>query len=173
MKTAMNEIKDKVDRLLAILDEDIQHLQDNISTLNELRGFVIKRDDVSLQKLLENVQSESNSYKENELKRRLLREQLAAALGCSFAQVTLSKLETALSGEKKTEIAQRKIKLQTLAGKLKIEHSSTVMLLSDCARFNSMLLKGILEVGQTGTITYSSRGSTERQINPALMNLQF
>jgi hypothetical protein len=87
--------------------------------------------------------------------------------------MTLSRLETALSGDKKTEITQRKIKLQTLAGKLKKEHSSTAMLLSDCARFNSSLLKSILEFGQAGTITYSSRGFAERQTNPAFMNLQF
>ncbi|MGD0785207.1 MAG: hypothetical protein ABR969_05280 [Sedimentisphaerales bacterium] len=173
MKTAMIEIENKVDQLLVVLDNDIQHLQDNLSTLNELRGLVIKRDDVSLQKLLESIQSESNSYKENELKRRLLREELAVALDCSLAQMTLSRLETALSEDKKTEIVQRKIKLQTLAGKLKKEHSSTAMLLSDCARFNSVLLKGILEFGQAGTITYSSRGFAERQINPAFINLQF
>jgi hypothetical protein len=173
MKTAIIEIEDKVDRLLAVLDKDIRHIQDNLSILNELRSFVVKRDEVSLHKLLESVQFESNSYKENELKRRLLREELAAALDCSFAQMTLSRLETVLSGEKKTEVTQRKFKLNALAGKLRIEHSSTVMLLSDCARFNSMLLKGILELGQTGTITYSSRGSAERQTNSALMNLQF
>jgi hypothetical protein len=173
MKTAMNEIEDKVDQLLAVLDNDIRNIEDNLSKLNELRGLVIKRDHVSLQKLLESIQSESNSYKENELERQLLREKLAAAFDCSFSQMTLSRLETALSGDKRNEIAQRKIKLQTLAGKLKKEHSSTAMLLSDCARFNSMLLKSILEFGQAGTITYSSRGFTDRQTNSAFMNLQF
>jgi hypothetical protein len=173
MKTAIIEIEDKVDKLLAVLDKDIRHIQDNLLRLNELRGFVIKRDDVSLHKLLESIQFQSNDYKKNELKRRLLREELAAALDCSFAQMTLSRLETVLSGEKKTEVTKRKIKLHTLAGKLKIEHSSTAMLLSDCSRFNSVLLKGILELGQTGTITYSSIGSAERQTNSTFMNLQF
>jgi hypothetical protein len=56
MKTAMIEIEDKVDQLLAVLDKDIQHIQDTLSTLNELRGLVIKRDDASLHKLLESIQ---------------------------------------------------------------------------------------------------------------------
>jgi len=173
MKTTMFEIEDKVNQLLAVLDKDIQNIENTLSRLNDLRGFVVKRDDDSLQKLLESVQSESNSYKENESKRRLLRQELADALNCDFKQMTLSRLETELTGEKKAEAAKRKIKLKTLAGKLKKEHSSTVMLLSDCARFNNTLLKSILELGQAGTITYSPRGFAERQANSAFMNLQF
>jgi hypothetical protein len=86
--------------------------------------------------------------------------------------MTLSRLEAELSGEKKAEVIRRKIKLQTLAEELKKEHLSTTMLLSDCARFNSMLLTSVLELGQVGTITYGPRGSAERQINSAFVNLQ-
>jgi hypothetical protein len=173
MKKAMIEIEDNVDQLLAVLDKDIRNIEDNLSTLNEMKGLVIKRDENSLRTLLERIQSESNTYKENELNRRRLREKLASALDCSFAQMTLSRLETVLSGEKKTEITQRKTKLQTLAGKFRKEHSGTAMFLSDCARFNSALLRGVLEIGQTGTVTYSSRGFAERQTSSAFMNLQF
>jgi len=173
MRKATIEIEDKVDQLLVVLDKDIHHIQDSLSRLNDLRGCVIKRDEVSLRKLLESIQSESNSYEENELKRRLLRKELATALDCGLAQMTLSRLETELSGEKKNEIIRRKTNLQTLTRKLKKEHSSTAMLLSDCARFNSVLLKSVLEFGQAGTITYSPRGLAERQTNSAFMNLQF
>ena len=173
MKTATIEIEDKVDQLFLVLDRDIQHIRENLSRLNELRGLVVKRDDASLHKLLESIQSESNSYKENELKRQSLREELATALDCSLEQMTLSRLEAELSGEKKTEVTRRRIKLQTLAEKLKKEHLSTTMLLSDCARFNSMLLTSVLELGQAGTGTYSPRGFAERQTNSAFVNLQF
>jgi hypothetical protein len=173
MKTAAIEIEDNVDRLFGVLDEDIRHIRGNLSRLNELRSLVVKRDDTSLRKLLESIQSDSNSYKDNELKRRLLLKELATAFDCGFEQMTLSRLEVELSGEKKAEVAERKIKLQTLAEKLKKEHLSTAMLLSDCARFNSVLLKGILELGQGGTITYNPKGSAERQTNPTVVNLQF
>ncbi|MHC4114594.1 MAG: hypothetical protein ACYSSL_04650 [Planctomycetota bacterium] len=173
MKTATTEIEDKVDQLLIVLDKDIQHIVENLSRLNDLRGLVVKRDDVSLYKLLESIKSESNSYKENELKRQSLREELAIASNCSLKQMTLSRLEAELSGEKKAEVAERKTKLQTLAEKLKKELLSTTMLLSDCARFNSMLLKSVFEFGQAGTITYSPKGSAERQTNSAFVNLQF
>ena len=173
MKTATIEIEDKVNQLLTVLDRDIQHIMENLSKLNDLRGLVVKRDDISLHKLLERIKSESNSYKENELKRQSLREELAIAANCSLKQMTLSRLEAELSGEKKAEVAERRTKLQTLAEKLKKEHLSTTMLLSDCARFNSVLLKSVLEFGQAGTITYNPKGFTDRQANSAFVNLQF
>ncbi len=172
MKTAAIEIEDKVNQLLAVLDNDIRHIQNNLSRLNELRGFIVKRDDASLQKLLENIRSESGGYRENELKRNSLRKELAAALGCDFRQMTLSRLEAELPDEMKLQVAQKRTELKTLAEKLKNEHISTVMLLSDCARFNSTLLKSVLELGRTGTITYSSRGFVRRQDDSAFMNLQ-
>lgn len=172
MKMVTIEIENKVNQLLAVLDKDIQYLQNNLTKLNELRGLVVKRDEASLQKLLERIQSEPNGYKENELARRQLREELAYAMDCRFEQMTLSRLETELSGEKKNEVAQRKMNLKTLAEKLKKEHLSTMMLLSDCARLNSMLLKNILELGRARTITYNPKGFTERQSGSAFMNLQ-
>ena len=173
MKTAAIEIEDKVDQLLVVLDSDIRHIRENLSRLNEMRSLVVRRDDVSLRKLLESIQSESNSYKDNELKRRLLQEELATAFDCGLEQMTLSRLEAELSGPKKAEVARKKTKLQTLVEKLKKEHLSTAMLLSDCARFNSVLLKSILQLGQAGTITYNPNGSAERQTSSAFVNLQF
>ncbi len=169
----MIEIEDKVSQLLGVLDRDAQYIMENLSRLDDLRGLVVKRDDVSLHKLLGSVQSESNSYRDNELKRQSLRKELAMAWGCSLKEMTLTKLEAELSGAKKTEVAERRSKLQKLAEKLKIEHLSTTMLLADCARFNSVLLKSILELGQAGTVIYSSKGSAERQANPAFVNFQF
>ena len=173
MKTIAIEIEDKVNRLLVVLDRDILHIEENLSTLNELRGLVIKRDDLALSKLLESIKSELNSYKDNELKRHTIREELADALDCSFGQMTLSRLEADLPEEKKAEVTARKTKLQTLAEKLKKEYLSTAMLLSDCARLNSALLRGVLELTQAGTITYSQNGSAKRQTCSTFVNLQF
>ena len=169
----MNEIEDKVDQLLIVLDKDIQQMQESLSRLNEFRSLVVKRDDAGLGKLLENIQSESDSYKCNELKRQSIRKELAITLDCSPKQMTLSILEAELAGEKKTQVAERKAMLRLLAGQLKKEHLSTSLLLSDCARFNSVLLKSVLEFGQAGTITYSPKGFAKRQANSAFMNFQF
>ncbi|HBG26603.1 MAG: hypothetical protein A2Y10_16120 [Planctomycetes bacterium GWF2_41_51] len=167
------EITKKVSELMAVLENDIRNLEDNLTRLTELRTYIVKRDNASLQKMLERIQSESNNYKENESKRKLLRGEIAELMGCRFEQMTLTKLETELSGEQKIEAADKKLKLKALAEQLKREHLSTAVLLNDCARYNSLLLKSILEMGHARTITYSPKGYTERQSNSAFMNMQF
>jgi len=173
MKTTAIEIEDRVDELIAVLDRDIQQMQESLSRLNELRSLVIKHDDAVLGKLLERIQSRSDSYKCNELKRQSIRKELAIILGCRVEQITLSRLEAELTGEKKAQVAERKTKLRLLADELKKEHLSTSLLLSDCARFNSVLLKGIFELGKAGTITYDSNGFAKRRTYRRLVNLQF
>ena len=57
MSSPAIEIEDAVDKLLAVLDEDIRHIRKSLSRLDDLRHSVIKRDDASLHKLLEDAQS--------------------------------------------------------------------------------------------------------------------
>ena len=172
MKTAAIEIENKIDQLLAVLQNDIEHLQKSLSRLNELRSLVIKRNDTALAKLLESIQADSDSYRAHELKRQMIRKELADALGCTLEQVTLSNLEAVLPEEKKTRIALIKAKLKPLINELKREHISTALLLSECARFNSLLLKSIFALRETETLTYSSSGTTKQQAGLAFLNLQ-
>jgi hypothetical protein len=173
MKATAIEIEEKIDELLAVLDRDIQHIQESLSWLNELRSLVVKHDNTTLGKLLESIQAESESYKCNELKRQSIRRELATAFGCSLEQMTLSALEAELGGEKRVQVADRRAVLKALTGQLKKEHLSTSLLLSDCARFNSVLLKSIFDICKTGTITYDSNGSTKRQTDGGFVNLRF
>ena len=173
MKATAVEIEDKVDELLAVLDKDIQHIQDSLSRLNELRSLVIKRDDAALGELLENIQGESNSYTSNELKRQSIRKELANAMGCNLRKMTLSMLEAGLAKAKKAQVAERKEKLRSLTKELKREHLGTAMLLSDCARFNSLLLRSIFDLGKTGMVYYNSNGAAKRQSDTAFVNLEF
>jgi hypothetical protein len=167
------EIEAKIDQLLVCLDKDIEHLRGTLSLLNELRSLVIKRDEDSLGRLLENIQTESDTYKSQELKRHTIRKELAIALGCDPEQVTLSKLEAVLPEEEKAQVAERKAELKAFIKELKKEHLSTALLLSECARFNRLLLKSILNFGKTGTVYYDSDGSTKQQNETAFVNLQF
>jgi hypothetical protein len=173
MKATAIEIEDKVDELLVCLDKDIRHMQENLLQLNELRRLVIKRDDAALGKLLESIQARSGHYKSHELNRQSIRKELANILGCDLEQVTLSALEATLPKIKKDQVIQMKAKLRSLIGELKKEHLSTTLLLSECARFNNLLLKSIFELGNTGTVYYNSNGATRRQVDTAFVNLQF
>jgi len=173
MKSTATEIEDKVDELLACLDIDSQHIQESLSQLNRLRSLVIKRDDAALSKLLEIIQAESDSYRSHELKRQTIRKELANALGCNTEQMTLSSLEASLPKEKKAQVTKKKAKLMSLIKELKKEYISTALLLSECARFNNLLLKSIFDLGKTGTVYYNSNGATKRQIDMAFVNMQF
>lgn len=173
MKATTISIEGKVDELLLVLDEDIRHIQQSLSWLNELRSLVIKRDDASLGKLLELIRSESEGYRKHELHRQSIRKELANAFGCGLRQTTLSKLETSLPIDIKDQVAEKKTKLKSLIKELKKEHLSTALLLSECARFNKMLLESVFNFGNTRTVYYGSNGATKQQNDMAFVNLQF
>ncbi len=171
METATDGINNKVDALLTVLDNDIQHIHDSLYQLNELRGLVIKRDDVALARLLGTIRARADTYAKNESKRQSVRKDLANALGWTVEQTTLSRLETALPAGTKAQVASKKAELQSLINKLKKEHLSTAMLLSECARFNSLLLRGVFGLGRTGTLTYRANGAAKRQTDASFVNL--
>ena len=171
MKTTAIEVS-KIDELVAALDRDIQHIEGTLLQLNELRSLVIKRNDDALGKLLGEIQAETGSYKKHELERQSIREELAGVLGCKLEEMTLSTLETVLPEEQKAQVAERKTKLRSLIVELKKEHLSTALLLSECTRFNRLLLKGIFDLGRGETAYYGSDGSTKRQSDTAFVNLK-
>ena len=172
MKSTAIIIEDKVDELLACLDKDSQHIQESLSQLNKLRSLVIKRDDAGLGTLLKIIQAELDSYGNHESKRQTIRKELAHALGCNTEQMTLSALEASLPKGKKAQVTKKKAKLMSLIEELKKEYLSTTLLLSECTRFNNLLLKSIFDLGKTGTVYYNSNGATKQQTDMAFVNLQ-
>jgi hypothetical protein len=163
----------KIDELLICLDRDIEHMEESLQRLDELRSRVVKRDDAALSKLLEGIQAESDDYAANESRRQCIRKELASALGCGFGQVTLSKLEAVVGTERRAEVAGRKARLKSLVEQVKKEHLSTALLLSECAKFNGRLLRSVLDFVRAGTVTYNCDGSAKRQTEAAFVNLQF
>ena len=172
MKATVVSIEDKVDELLVCLDKDAQHMQESLLHLNEIRELVIKRDDAALGKLLDSIRVVSNCYRNHELNRKSIRKELAESFGCDLEQMTLSALQASLPEAKKDQVTQMKAKLRSLSAELKKEYLSTALLLSECARFNNLLLKGIFNLGKTESIHYNSNGETRRQIDMAFVNLQ-
>lgn len=166
------EFEKLVDDLLSVLDEDIRLVEKALSRLDEIRGFVIKRDEVSLRGLLKDIEGDRGYYVANESKRQQVRDELAAALGCSAEAVNLSKLERAqlrMPPEKRTALSEKKTKLKTLVEKLKTEHLRTAMLLSECVRLNRLLLKGIFGF-DSQAVTYGADGNTKWQAGRSIVS---
>ena len=170
--TATLDIQRCVNALLGVLDRDIDQLEKNLSRLDQLRRFVVKQEHDSLMRLLENIQTESKSQQHNDLQRQAIRKDLASLLNCTVDKVTLTRIETQLPEEKKSDLRYRKKKLQELTGLLKKEFLGTQLLLSDCQRFNRTLLNSIFKTGLSQTMTYKSTGQSERQTDTVFMNLK-
>jgi len=166
-------LTEKIKSLITVLDKDAENMKKNLTRLDELRTLLIKRDEGSLASLLAAIQSETISNTTNELKRLKIRQELADAFKCKIEHLTLSTLENLLPTELKTEIAQRKTRLQDLAASLKKEYLNTAMLLKECARINSALLRVIFDSGNRDSVVYNAKGSAKRQNNSAFVNMQF
>ncbi|UCG46199.1 MAG: hypothetical protein JSU94_11915 [Phycisphaerales bacterium] len=173
MKAVTAQIEEKVDGLLIILDQDIRNLEENLQRLDELRGLVVKRDEEALVGLLEVIQRQSSGQSENESRRKRVCEELAAALGWPVGHVTLSRLEAVVTQDSRAGISGRREALKLLAERLKTEYVGTAMLLADCARFNSMLLRSVLDFGGAETLTYGPTGSAKRHGGTAFVNFQY
>ncbi len=158
MKTVAVEIEDKIDQLLVCLDKDAQHMQESLQQLDEMRRLVIKRDEAALGKLLESIQADADRYRKHESNRKSIQKELADCLGCSFERMTLSALQTSLPEEKKDQVAQMKAKLKSLSAELRREYLSTALLLTECARFNNLLLKGIFDPGKVDSASAVTLG---------------
>jgi hypothetical protein len=78
----MLELEKSVDRLMDVLDRDIENLQKSLSRLDQMRSAVIKRDDGSMGRLLDEIRSESQMLQMQQLQRKLARKELAENLGC-------------------------------------------------------------------------------------------
>jgi hypothetical protein len=172
----MNEqtvvLSHKAQELLGVLEQDIEHVERTVSWLNELRGSVIKRDEKNLGLLLEEIRNEGQEYSANEQRRCLIREELAGLLNCTQKELTLTVLGRLMVEPEKSAIAERQQKLKTLLGRLQMEYVSTVALLSDCARINSLFLKTIFERSRPGLVCYDSAGLPSRESGAAFMNMR-
>lgn len=167
------ELTQKTEDLLGILELDIERIERIIQNLNNLRGFVIKRDEKELGRLLETIQSESQIYSHNERQRNLLRQEMAEIIGCPQESMNLSVLKKHLSQPALIEqVGNRQLKLRNLVMRLKKEYISAVALLSDCARINSALLKCIFSRGRENLVCYNSAGEIARQNDAAFMSMR-
>jgi polyhydroxyalkanoate synthesis regulator protein len=156
-------IEELVDEMLECLDIDIEHIKQNLSRLNELRSLVIKRDDDGLRKIFDSIHTNSESYNEHEMTRHVVRKKIADFLGCNISQVTLSILETKLDVNKKNQVKIKKEQLKSLVEIFKREYANTIVLVSECARFNRLMIKNIFNYGKAATVVYDAKGTINKQ----------
>jgi hypothetical protein len=147
-----------VDDLLLVLEQDIRLVEKVLHRLEQIRTYVIKRDESGLRALLGTIGSDRPLYAANESRRRRIREKLAEVLCCQPEAVNLSLVAGRAPASRQDAIAKTGTNLRALAEKLRKEHLSTTMLLAECARLNKLLLGGIFG-SSVGEVTYTTLGS--------------
>ena len=172
MNMMLSVVETKVEQLLAVLDEDIRHLETTLSQLDALRGLLIRRDDAALEQLLGEIRGRTEVYAANEHKRQMLRADLALRLECTAGRFTLSRLESMLPEPQRGAVASRREQLGALIHELKREYTLTTLLVSDCARFNRTLIRTLFGAGRQTGVIYSPSGEARQQMNTTLMSLQ-
>jgi hypothetical protein len=163
----------KVKALVAILNDDIGHLQAALQRLDRLRGLLIKRDDAGLEKLLTDLASEAETYSVGERERQSLREDIAGQLHCEAKKVTLTLLAQSVPLSQQDDVIACQTRLQSLIGQFKREYMLTSLLIADCARFNRALINVFLGQNGRGNTCYGVAGTVARPADAALMSLHF
>ena len=171
MKTSDDRLDDLADELLSVLGDDIRHIEQTLERLDALRAAVIRRDEEGLKCLLDEVADEQASYALVEQRRAVIRKQMADVIGCGIGEMHLSKLCGQLRGEKRDLMAQAQQELKVMCKKLRKEHMATNILLTECARFNNLLLRGILGNGRE-TVTYNSRGDASWELQKGMVSIR-
>lgn len=160
-----------ITELIEILDNDIKNIAQDISVLEVIRKCLIRKDETSLSRLLDQVRSVMQNRRQNENRRFNLRRKLAEAFCCPVEKLTLSNLQTKVDEPYKTALTEKRAALAQLIEQFKAQHETTAFLLSDCARFNALLLRSIMESSTTESVTYKP-GRINRSTNAAFINLQ-
>lgn len=165
------DVAGRIEELLNVLARDMTHIEYAVSKLNDLRGFVIKRDEKGLAQLLGEIREETKNYQANEERRNIIRKELAGLFGCQPRELTLSVLKKRVSGTAGAAIGESQEKLKKMVGRLRVEYISTAALLSECSRINSALLRIVFNHSRMGPACYGSNGLTTRECGAAFMNM--
>jgi hypothetical protein len=170
---AASPLQTKTDALLAVLDEDIRHVQTVLKQLDQLRNLLIKRDDGALERLLVDLQHQTEEHVDIERRRQNLRRELAEHLQCDVQTVTLSALAQSVPDPLRRDVSERRMTLKSLIDRLGREYALTRMLIADCARFNRALIRVFFGQDGRGKTSYGANGLTIRRADATLMSLHF
>jgi hypothetical protein len=172
MSMTLSTVETKVEQLLAVLDQDIRHLETTLSQLEALRSHLIKHDDAALSGLLDEIRGRTQEYAATQQMRQTIRAELANALGSDSRHLTLSGLQSSLPEPQRAAVTTRQQRLRSLIVELNRQYTLTSLLVADCSRFNRMLLRTFLGLRGPAGVVYSPSGATRQQTETAMMNLQ-
>ncbi len=159
------------DKLIVFLDDQIANIKQTLHRLDRLRAAVVRRDEGSLEELMEEVRDEGQRKKQTDLRMRQLQINLSSVLRCSPDDVNMTRLCEQLTGQDRRIIQEKQVILQQLTRELGNERQGTELLLRECARFTRLLLSSMVGT-KNQTRTYTAQGQEQWNVHCGLMNIK-
>lgn len=148
-----------IDELLAILDEEIELLEQKRSQLANLSEALVSTDDAATEALLKLIERTEHTQTRVDLKLQDVRKTLAGVFGYDDAKaLRLSVLVTELPDAQASAVNDRRERLAQQVGNLRRQHLQTAMLLIECSKVNRMMMECLLPAGEAVT-TYDATGT--------------
>ena len=162
---------DLVDELTALLDEEIELLELRCSQLGTLTSATLERNDDVLETVLREIEKTQQRQVATDLKLQALRDAFAEALGWSVEEMRLSQLADSLPPAQGSAVRYRRRQIVLLSDKLKRQHIETVVVVTECARVNRMLLESLFPKAGAVT-TYGARGQRSARLDTGLVDVE-
>jgi hypothetical protein len=146
-----------VDEWLSVLDEEIASLERGLEHLKSVVAAVTKRDSRAMETLIDEMARPESREGAAERRRETLRESLAAALGWTPREMTLTRLAGALPPLDRRAVLSRRDRIVQVAAALRREQTLAAMVLKEYSRMNRAILQAILP-GHGRATTYDTAG---------------
>jgi hypothetical protein len=172
----MSDITDKIEplltELLSVLDDEILNAQLCLERLNELRSAVIRRKEDELSGLLEMVKFQGDDYGLVSQRRQSIFLTMSKVLGCSADEINLTFITEKISSGSTEKIHNRQNMLRQLTERLSNEYYSTVILLNEFSRLNTMLIKSIFKSDEQPAV-YNYKGKSRLDQSGGMISCRF
>jgi len=159
------------DELIVFLDDQIADIKQTLHRLDRLRAAVVRRDEGSLEQLMEEVRDEGQRRKQTDLRMQRLQIKLSSVLSCPPGEVNMTRLCEQLTGQDRRIVQEKQATLQRLTRDLGNERQGTELLLRECARFTRLLLSSMVGA-KNQTRTYTAQGQEQWNVHCGLMNVK-
>jgi len=156
----MPPLDELVDRLTAVLDEEVALLHARRRQMAALSDTIVQRDNDAMGKLLQEMELAQDRQDRLDGELSEVRRRLAGALGVSPGAMRLEMVIQRLSGARRSAVESRRAAAMDATEALQRQHLQTSVLLIESARINRALLETLFPETRTAA-TYGAGGAAE------------
>ncbi|MHC5033416.1 MAG: flagellar export chaperone FlgN [Planctomycetota bacterium] len=149
----------RLDELLQLLDEQVDLLQQKLSTMRRMRECVATGESTVLGELLRQEADLMAGGDALEQRLKEMKEQIAEELAVPLGRVSLGRLAASLGSAEAMALDDRRERLLVAVRQLQEESAATARLVRHALEFNNQLLAALVGIEQS--CTYSPSGTVE------------